>query len=56
MGLPPLYYGLFNMIKYIKLSEFKNKNIKIDGMFISIGLTPQSEFVKNICKFLQMGI
>ena len=25
MGLPPLYYGLFNMIEYIKLSQFKNK-------------------------------
>lgn len=25
MGLPPLYYGLFNMIKYIKLSEYKDK-------------------------------
>ena len=26
MGLPPLYYGLFNMIKYIKLSLYNKKN------------------------------
>lgn len=33
----------------------KDTEITLDGMFISIGLTPQSEFVKNILKTNKFG-
>lgn len=33
----------------------KEEEITLDGMFISIGLTPQSEFVKNILKTNKYG-
>lgn len=33
----------------------KNEEIKLDGMFISIGLTPQSEFVKDLLKTNKYG-
>ena len=36
-------------------SNNKDDEIKLDGMFISIGLTPQSEFVKNLLKVNRYG-
>lgn len=33
----------------------EDKEIKLDGMFISIGLVPQSDFVKNILKINKYG-
>jgi len=36
-------------------TEGKEDEIKLDGMFISIGLVPQSDFVKNILKINKYG-
>lgn len=33
----------------------KDEEIKLDGMFISIGLIPQSDFVKNVLKINKFG-
>lgn len=47
--------GTDNLESIVIASNDKEQKIALDGMFISIGLTPQSEFVKNILKTNKYG-
>ena len=47
--------GNDNLESIIINNNGKDEYIKLDGMFISIGLIPQSDFVKNILKTNQYG-
>lgn len=47
--------GSDNLESIIIESNNKQEKITLDGMFISIGLTPQSDFVKNLLKTNKFG-
>ena len=47
--------GKDNLESIVITSNGINKEIKLDGMFISIGLVPQSDFVKKVLKTNKYG-